>query len=588
MTLGTTTPQIDYVENGVTLAHAVPFQFQDATDIVCSRISDGTESILTLGADFTVTGGAGGTGTVNKTSAGIDGTIFRIKRQTTRAQPTDYTAGDDFPAETHEAALDRLAAVNQEQDVAIGDLQSRAMVVPIGELAPQLPIREDRALRYFGFDGSGDPIMLEGTGTALDVETRDKLLGKDLGQIGPGVIGDLVVNRIFRGDPGGTSGLYGINHQVTANGPNPIDSTRSIYVGTNLDTNANLLEAGHFFTWIKANRTVGVVKVQEAHFVADNNATVTTEANVYNVAGVVLGAAVNVPKLIGYNCGQITDAAKVANGYGFNCEHNQTTAVGGEFVGFRSQVRKVTGNWSFQAKTNDGSEAAPAGIAGSLRLGANGDTTLPFPAYRLEVMGAADDYAAAIKNRSGGTPFGLLINFPFVAPVNTTQTFLTCSDSVTDRLRIYSNGNVVNVNNSYGAISDAKLKRDVRDAGSQLADIRALQVRKYKMIAEGDDAREHIGLVAQEVEAVSPGLVFETPDRESYFEQQYEPGNVGEPRIPIIGRGEWKERETGTFTKGVQYSVLNLKLLRAVQELANMVEAQAVELGQLQRRLDRR
>jgi hypothetical protein len=122
MTLRSDTPQLDYIENGVTVFHAVPFQFQLATDILCSRIVAGVETPLVLGSDYNVTGGGGGGGTIIKTSGGVVGATFRVRRHTTRAQPADYTAHDDFPAEMNEAALDRIAAVNQEQDVDIANV----------------------------------------------------------------------------------------------------------------------------------------------------------------------------------------------------------------------------------------------------------------------------------------------------------------------------------------------------------------------------------------------------------------------------------------------------------------------------------
>ena len=42
-----------------------------------------------------------------------------------------------------------------------------------------------------------------------------------------------------------------------------------------------------------------------------------------------------------------------------------------------------------------------------------------------------------------------------------------------------ANGNIINTNNSYGAISDIKLKENIVDASSQWEDIKDLQVRNY-------------------------------------------------------------------------------------------------------------
>ncbi|NBS67421.1 tail fiber domain-containing protein [bacterium] len=116
----------------------------------------------------------------------------------------------------------------------------------------------------------------------------------------------------------------------------------------------------------------------------------------------------------------------------------------------------------------------------------------------------------------------------------------------TNAFIVWSGGNVVNTNNSYGAISDAKLKENIVDATSQWSDIKALQVRKYNF-KEGQ-THTQIGLIAQEVELVSPGLVSESPDRDAE-------GN-----------------DLGTVTKGVNYSVLYMKAVKALQEAMLRIE----------------
>jgi hypothetical protein len=122
-------------------------------------------------------------------------------------------------------------------------------------------------------------------------------------------------------------------------------------------------------------------------------------------------------------------------------------------------------------------------------------------------------------------------------------------------LQIYSNGNVQNTNNSYGAISDIKLKENIVDANSQWDDLKALQVRNYNF-KEGQ-THTQIGLVAQEVELVSPGLVSESPDRDA-------DGN-----------------DLGTVTKSVNYSVLYMKAVKALQEAMERIEALEADVAQL-------
>jgi hypothetical protein len=121
--------------------------------------------------------------------------------------------------------------------------------------------------------------------------------------------------------------------------------------------------------------------------------------------------------------------------------------------------------------------------------------------------------------------------------------------------RVYTNGNVQNTNNSYGAISDLKLKENIVDANSQWDDLKALQVRNYNF-KEGQ-THTQIGLVAQEVELVSPGLVSESPDRD-------EDGN-----------------DLGTVTKSVNYSVLYMKAVKALQEAIGRIETLEAEVTAL-------
>ena len=68
----------------------------------------------------------------------------------------------------------------------------------------------------------------------------------------------------------------------------------------------------------------------------------------------------------------------------------------------------------------------------------------------------------------------------------------------TQTIAIYTNGDVKNTNGVFAAFSDAKLKKDIVDAGSQWNDIKAIRVRKYKLKNDPEGIVQ-IGLVAQEV-----------------------------------------------------------------------------------------
>lgn len=106
---------------------------------------------------------------------------------------------------------------------------------------------------------------------------------------------------------------------------------------------------------------------------------------------------------------------------------------------------------------------------------------------------------------------------------------------------VRGDGAVQNTNNSYGAISDSRLKQDIVDAGSQWDDILRIPLRKYRLRskAEKDQAAgNELGVIAQEVARISPGLVTENAD--------------------------------GVL--GVKYSILYLKALGALQEAMSRIE----------------
>ena len=115
--------------------------------------------------------------------------------------------------------------------------------------------------------------------------------------------------------------------------------------------------------------------------------------------------------------------------------------------------------------------------------------------------------------------------------------------------QVFTNGNTQNTNNSYTAISDVKLKENIVDAKAQWDDIKALRVVNYNFKPEtGAETFKQLGLIAQEVEQVCPGLVGESPDRD-------EDGN-----------------DLGTVTKSVNYSVLYMKAVKALQEAMERIE----------------
>jgi len=173
------------------------------------------------------------------------------------------------------------------------------------------------------------------------------------------------------------------------------------------------------------------------------------------------------------------------------------------------------------------------------------------PTVRMQI-----DRRGQIKAQCDGTPSTDHL-FSTVASANATNKILSLRRSATagdlgtgtECCVVRRNGDLDNTNNSYGSLSDVKLKENIVDANSQWEDLKQLQVRNYNFKAEtGHQTHTQLGLIAQEVELVSPGLVKTTPDLDD------------------------KDIDLGTTTKSLNYSVLYMKAVKALQESMERIE----------------
>ena len=123
------------------------------------------------------------------------------------------------------------------------------------------------------------------------------------------------------------------------------------------------------------------------------------------------------------------------------------------------------------------------------------------------------------------------------------------ANTSTVTFKVFNNGNVQNTNNSYSSISDTKLKENIVDATPKLEKLMQVRVVNYNFKENlGYESFKQIGVIAQELEHIFPGLVEETPDR--------------------VEKGEILE----TTTKSVKYSVFVPMLIKAIQEQQAQIE----------------
>jgi hypothetical protein len=148
-------------------------------------------------------------------------------------------------------------------------------------------------------------------------------------------------------------------------------------------------------------------------------------------------------------------------------------------------------------------------ITGTIRLitgnGTQADKTLIFdPSGRVGI--GTDTASAKFEVESTS---GYLTGRFYRKTTNTGDHVISVNSNITttkkQHFRVFADGDVENTNGSYGTISDRKFKKDIIDAGSQWEDIKNIRFRKYKFI-DGDES-EKLGVIAQELQTTSPGLV---------------------------------------------------------------------------------
>jgi hypothetical protein len=192
------------------------------------------------------------------------------------------------------------------------------------------------------------------------------------------------------------------------------------------------------------------------------------------------------------------------------------------------------------------------------------------PTKRLDVRASVAGEVVIISNdRNSAGDYGFVTSLGSNCN-NTSAYHYIAATGGSDRVYIFGNGNIQNTNNSYGGISDAKLKENITDASPKLEDLLKVKVRNYNLIGE---ETKQIGVIAQELEEVFPSMIDESED----FEEVEVPQLDEEGNEMLNEEGEVvtiKQRVSkGTSTKSVKYSVFVPMLIKAIQELKTEIDS---------------
>ena len=135
------------------------------------------------------------------------------------------------------------------------------------------------------------------------------------------------------------------------------------------------------------------------------------------------------------------------------------------------------------------------------------------------------------------------------------------ADSSSWKFRVQGNGSIYAVNTDISSISDRRLKENITDAKSQWDDIKALKWKNFNWTKESghDDGKTKLGLIADEVEKISPNLI----------------------QIDAQSKEDKDAGKEDPEYKTVKYSIVWVKAMKALQEAMERIETLESEVKTL-------
>ena len=156
MTVSSLTVKNSYNADNTTTSFAYTFPIHSTSELtVILRAANGTETIQTITTHYSIVDNGSAGGQVIFGTAPATGNTVVLLRDTNLTQETDYIANDPFPAETHEAALDKITLQQQElqEELDRAIKISRSNDIASSEIAQTAATRAGKLL---AFDANGD------------------------------------------------------------------------------------------------------------------------------------------------------------------------------------------------------------------------------------------------------------------------------------------------------------------------------------------------------------------------------------------------------------------------------------------------
>ena len=224
-------------------------------------------------------------------------------------------------------------------------------------------------------------------------------------------------------------------------------------------------------------------------------------------------------------------------------------------LGIRSQdeIRFATGGNTERFRISNETITCATGVGMAID---GGTSQQPTDSSLLVTKQNNNDWALQVRNYEGtSTDYGF-----YSRSKNTADYAIGVydHDNSSWRFRVNGGGTIYATNTTVSSISDQRLKENIIDANSQWDDIKALRFRNFNWREDSgfSDGRTYLGLIAQEVEPISPNLVDINAQSKEDIENE-----VPDPEY-----------------KNVKYSIVWMKAVKALQEAQTRIETLETQL----------
>jgi hypothetical protein len=204
------------------------------------------------------------------------------------------------------------------------------------------------------------------------------------------------------------------------------------------------------------------------------------------------------------------------------------------------------------AFSNGGSERMRIDSSGNLLL--NRTSLIGTERFSMEVDGSKQGQLIRSTNTSGNPQLFRIAAGQASGAIGTGR-FITCDDGGSDKFFVAGSGVVNSTSTSITAISDFRLKENIRDLETGLDAVMTLKPRRFDWKeGQGTNKKDVAGFIAQEVETVLPDLI-----------------------------GEWKNNESDeTIYKSLSMGDMLPTLVKAIQEQQALITALTARITALE------